>query len=400
MNTRIKKLDDFGRGIAFIEDKITFIPYVLDNELVECEIVLKKKKYNQARMLSILQKNENRVEAKCPYFFICGGCYLQHMNTVLEKQFKKDKVIHILKKFAGIELSNLDFVEGDYYFYRNKITLTVENGKMGLLREKSNKLVEIDHCGLIHEQLNDLIKVLRDLVKKEMGVSKIMLRLGQRTNEVMIAISGKVEHIDDFLAISDSLIINQKVISKKYITSYIMDKKFCIGASSFFQVNDQVVEILYQEVINQIKYLNSERVLDLYCGVGTIGISIASYVKSVIGVEVVEEAIEAANYNKKINGIKNISFLHSRVEDVLDLLPTNYDTIIIDPPRSGLDRKTRNFLIKVKSKYLIYISCDPVTLARDLNDLKRRYLLSSIKVFNMFPRTYHVECVVLLSLRK
>ncbi len=399
MNVQIKKLDDFGRGIAFIDDKITFIPYVLENELVEYKITEKRKKYNQAEALSIFEKNENRIETRCPYFFVCGGCCLQHMNLLLEEQFKKDKVINILKKFAGIESYNLNFIGGDRYFYRNKITLTVENGKIGLLRERSNQLVEIDRCYLVHEQLNDIIKVLKVLVRKEMGISKIMLRLGYRTNEVMMAIVGKVKHIDDFLALSDSLIVNQKVVSKRYISSYIMDKKFCVGSSSFFQVNDQVVEYLYQEIINQIKHLNSKRVLDLYCGVGTIGISLSPYVDEVVGIEVVKEAIEDANYNKEINDIRNIRFIHSRVEDILDQLPTNYDTIIIDPPRSGLDRKTRDFLKRINSKYIIYISCDPITFARDLKDLKEKYQLLSIKLFNMFPGTYHVECLSLLSLK-
>lgn len=398
MNIRIKKLDDFGRGIAFVDDKITFIPNALQDELIECRVVKEKKKYQEAEVLSILQKNQNRIQAKCPYFSICGGCHLQHMDFSLEKEFKVDKVKNILKKFANIVVDDLDLVSGSCSHYRNKITLTVRSGKIGLLREKSNKLVEINHCNLIHESLNEVIEVLKVLVQKEMAISKIMLRFGNQTNEVMIAITGKVKQVDEFLKISDSLVINQEIISKKYITSYIMDKKFQVSYHSFFQVNDEVVEYLYQDVIDTIKRLGTKKVIDLYCGVGTIGISVAPYVEEVIGVEVVKEAIEDANQNKKINNIKNISFIHSKVENILGQLPTNYDTVIVDPPRSGLDKKTRNFLKKVNSKYLIYISCDPVTLARDLKELKEKYQLLNMKLFNMFPRTYHVECLCVLEL--
>lgn len=400
MNIRIKKLDDFGRGIAFVDSKITFIPNALKDELIEYKVVKNKRKYQEAEVLSIFQKNQNRIHSKCPYFSICGGCHLQHMSFSLENEFKVEKVKNILKKFAGIVVEDLEIVSGSCCHYRNKITLSVVDGKIGLLKEKSNELVEINQCYLIHDRLNKIIEAIKALLQEEKEISKIMLRIGNKTNEVMVAIEGNTRQVDELLKLSDSLIINQKVISRKYITSYIMEKKFQINYHSFFQVNDEVVEYLYQEVIQTIKRLGSKRVIDLYCGVGTIGISISPYVEEVIGVEVLKEAVYDANRNMKINNVQNISFIHSKVEDILDWLPTNYDTIIVDPPRSGLDSKTRRFLMKGVVKYLIYISCDPVTLARDLRELKENYQLLSMKLFNMFPRTYHVECCLLLCLKE
>jgi len=173
-----------------------------------------------------------------------------------------------------------------------------------------------------------------------------------------------------------------------------------LHSNSFFQVNDSVVELLYEEVLNIIKTIQSKRVIDLYCGVGTIGLYLSPYLEKVIGVEIIKDAIVDANKNKELNNIKNISFINAKVEDILTTLPKDFDTIIIDPPRSGLDKKTRAYLKDSKVPNIIYISCDAITLARDLNEIKENYSLKSIKLFNMFPRTYHVESIVLLSRKK
>ncbi len=176
-----------------------------------------------------------------------------------------------------------------------------------------------------------------------------------------------------------------------------MDKKFNIRKESFFQVNDEIVEKLYSYVRDITLLLSSKIVLDLYCGVGTIGIIVSDLVEKVVGVEVVEEAVVDANQNKRLNNIKNIEFINSKVEDVISNFNNEFDTVIVDPPRSGLDRKTKDVLLKEKFKNIIYISCDAVTLARDLFELSTVYNFKSIELFNMFPRTYHVECVCVLN---
>lgn len=400
MLTRIKELDDYGRGIAFVNDKITFITNSLENELVEYKILTEKKKYNEAITLKILEKSKDRIDPPCKYYSICGGCHLEHLNEKKENSFKTQRVKNILKKFASIEISNLEIIYKSPYNYRNKVTLTVKNNKIGLLKEKSNELVEVDKCLLLNDKLNEVIKVLKQLVKKEPNITKIMLRVGNKTNEVMLSITGKVNDYKKFLPLANSLIINNKPITKNYITSYISNQKYYLHSNSFFQVNDSVVELLYEEVLNIIKTIQSKRVIDLYCGVGTIGLYLSPYLEKVIGVEVIKDAIVDANKNKELNNIKNISFINAKVEDILTILPKDFDTIIIDPPRSGLDKKTRAYLKDSKVPNIIYISCDAITLARDLNEIKENYSLKSIKLFNMFPRTYHVESIVLLSRKK
>ncbi len=398
LNIRIKKLDDYGRGIAFVNGKITFINNALEDELIEYRLNKEKKKYNEATALQIFDLHKDRIEANCPYFFLCGGCQLQHMSFSYENTFKVQKVKEILKKFSKIEVNNLQIISKSPNHYRNKVTFTVNKNKLGLLRAKTNDLIEVAHCKLIHNKLNKIVEVLKVLLTKETGISKIMLRIGNKTNEVMISITGNVKDTASFLNLADSLIINGIPMNQDHITSYIMDKKFQINHCSFFQVNDEIVECLYQEIIDIIKNIHARKVLDLYCGVGTIGISICPYVQEVIGVEVVKEAVAAADHNKVLNGAKNISFIHSKVEDIIEKLPREFDTVIVDPPRSGLDSKTKKVLIELKPTHILYISCDPITLARDLKELKEIYRVESVKLFNMFPRTYHVESLVFLKL--
>lgn len=399
MNVRIKRLDDYGRGIFYVQDKITFVSNALEDELIEYKIIEEKKKYNVAEVVKLYDKSLDREDDVCPYFMKCGGCHLAHIKMDGENEFKKKKVKNILKKFAGVEIADISITSLNDKHYRNKVVFTVDNHKIGFLKEKTNELVEIDYCYLINDKFNQLLEVLGTIIKMEDDISKIMLRIGNKTDEVMISIVGNVKNIEGFLAISDSLIINGKSISKGYITSYIMDKKFYLHANSFFQVNDLMVEELYLEIIRFIQKKNSSKVMDLYCGVGTIGICVSDYVDSVLGVEVVPDAIEDALKNKELNGVSNISFLQGRVQDIIKTLDFDFDTIIVDPPRSGLDPLTRSILKKSGARTIIYVSCDPVTLARDLKDLKEEYFLEEIKLFNMFPRTYHVESVCVLSRR-
>ena len=399
MNIRIKKLDDFGRGIAFVDDKITFIANALEEELVEVKIVLNKKKYMIGEAVRIFDQNEERVSPRCPYYLKCGGCDLEHLSFSYENRFKVFKVKNILNKFARINLASIPIVSGKDYFYRNKITFVVKEGKLGLFEKESNQFVRVDKCFLLDSFLNEKLEMLQYLVQREPLITKIMLRLGNVTNEVMLSIYGEVKNKEGFLDVCDSLIINDQAVMKSYITSYIFDKKFHIRSRSFFQINNEVVEYLYAYIRDLIKELSFLRVLDLYCGVGTIGITISDLVSEVIGVEVVEEAIVDARENKELNHIQNISFICAKVEDVILKIQKNIDTVIVYPPRSGLDRKVRECLCQSSISNIIYISCDASTFARDLLELKKRYNVQSIQLFNMFPRTSHVECVCVLNRR-
>ena len=396
MEKMVEKLDDFGRGITRIDNKVCFVKNALKDEVVEVEITSNKKKYMVGRSSKIITKSNERITPKCKYYELCGGCNLSHMTFNEENNFKIEKVKNIFRKFAGLDIDIKKINYKDEYYYRNKIVLRVKNNKLCLLEENSNNYTPIDNCLLVNKKINKVISKLEELLKDENEIDKIMIRYSNYIDDVMIKVDGKVKNISSFKDICSSLIINDKVISNEFLICSILDKKFYVSSDSFFQVNYDVVNMLYKKIIDVVKNNNSRRVLDLYCGVGSIGICVSDYVDEVFGVEVVEKAIESASKNKELNKVSNISFKCGKVEDVINNDNVEYDTIIVDPPRSGVDKKAIEVLNNSETDTIIYVSCDPITLARDVK-LLSNYQVKEVELFNMFPRTYHVECVSLLS---
>jgi len=388
---KIEKLDDMGRGITYVNNKITFVPNALVGEEVDIKELEEHKKYNICTSFELLNESPERCKDICKYYNDCGGCSIYHMNEELELLFKKRRIEDIMLHYAGIKLDDIEIISGNMNGYRNKITLRVKDGKLGLLKEKTNDIVKIDECLIANSKINSLIKILNEKIKKQ-DINKIIIKTSN--DEVMLGLYGKVNNIDDFKDICDSLYINDIPATNKYITKKIGNKNYHIRLLSFFQVNDEICKKLFDEIRKIVKEIKPKRVLDLYSGVGTIGIYISDVANEVLGVETVKEAVIDAEENKKINNVKNISFINNKVENIIDKL-NGYDLIITDPPRKGLDTKTKETLKKINPKNIIYVSCNIMTLARDIKDLDD-YELESIKLFNMFPRTYHFESLALL----
>lgn len=396
---KVERLDHYGRGIIKIDGKIGFIENALENEDIEIDIIKENKKYFEGKSRLINNKNKARINPICPYYDNCGGCHLMHMNDELQKEFKTEKIKNIINKFLDNEVKVNDVVKLNDLNYRNKVVLHVENNRLGFYKDKSNDLIDIDKCLLLNDKLNEIINVLKDYIKEETNINKITIKLGNITNEVMLIVEGNVKKYYKLLEISDVLVINNEIVTdKKYINSYIGNKKYVVSKNSFFQVNYDIATSIYDKVRNYIDILNSKNVLDLYCGAGTIGIYIADLVDNVLGIEVVSDAIGDAEINKKINNIENIEFILGKVENLVDKINDRFDTVIVDPPRSGLDKKVIETLLKVKPKNIIYVSCDPITLARDLKLLESNYNIIEVTPYDMFCNTYHVECVVTLKL--
>lgn len=393
----IEKLDNKGRGICFINNKITFVENALPGEDVDVEIINEKKKYNEARVIKYNKKVSDRACINCEYYGICGGCSLLHMDIGKELEFKIKKVEDILKKFGGIEYKIEEIISPNIYNYRNKATFQV-NKKLGYFKKRTNDLIEIDNCLLVDERINKIIKQIKkfDLI----NIEQIVIRTSQ--NEIMLIIksTGKID--DNLIGLDvDSIVINKKGIYKiikgpGYIIEELGEYKFIVQPDSFFQVNSEAAKMLYDKVLEFASLKGSEKVLDLYCGTGTIGSYISKYADSVLGVEINKYAIEDAIKNKKLNHIRNIDFICSDANNI-DL--TGFDIVIVDPPRSGLDSKTKEYLKTINPKKIVYVSCDPVTLARDLKDLSEKYEVKDISLVNMFPRTEHVETICLLKLK-
>ncbi len=398
MKVVIDRLDHYGRGICNIDGKICFVKNALPKEEVEIEIIKEKKKYLEGKVVQYIKSSKNRIKEICPYSHVCGGCNLGHISFLEENEFKTKKVKDLVEKFSNVNSSlvrNISFLEDG--FYRNKVVFHVSDKKLGFYEENSNDLVEIDQCCLVVGEINALIPDLEKLVKVN-DIEEITVRVGNVSKEVMVSLKGEVTDYSTIIDKVDVVVINDRIVtSKKSILSQIGEYKFLVSPDAFFQVNRNVTEKLYDEVLKNVRKDHSSCVLDLYCGTGTIGIYISKYVKYVVGIEVNKMAVEDAKRNKELNHIHNIDFMAGKVEELIPSIKSRFDTIIVDPPRSGLDKVTLENIIKINPGTLIYVSCDPVTLARDLNILKEFYAVKYIQPFNMFPRTYHVECVCVLN---
>ena len=397
---KIEKLDYYGRGISRSSGKVYFIENALKDEDVSITLLKEKKKYCEAKLKEISNISKDRTEAKCKYYNVCGGCQLMHIKEEKQEEFKKEKVEEILKKFLKYNKDVNDIVFSKNFNYRNKVVLHIKDNKLGFYKNKTNELIEIDKCLLLNPVINDLISYLKKYIELK-DIEKITIKVGNKTNEVMLIIDGSIAYYQNLLEIVDVLIINEKVMTTKdYITSYIGNKKYIIKRNSFFQVNYDISTRMYDKVKDVIVKEKSKNVLDLYCGTGTIGIYISDVVSKITGIEVVSDAIEAANINKKINNVGNIEFILGKVEDKLDFISNNnIDTVIVDPPRSGLHKKVIPILEKISPKTIIYVSCDPITMARDIKLLSNDYELVEVTPYDMFPNTYHVECVCVLNLK-
>ena len=386
---KIEKLDHFGRGIAKVNNMPIFVENSLIGEEVKVIVTKEKKNYLEGIVSKYLKVSPLRVESKCPYYDKCGGCDLLHLSYEEQLKYKENKVKEIIKKFSGLDCVN-KIVGSKQFNYRNKITLQV-NKKIGYFKKKTNDIIPIDKCLLVDDRINEIINEL-----KQVDVSKVKKIVIRVTNlESMVVFYGDI--IKKINLNVDTIVVNDKIIKGNgYIKEEINGLNFIISPTSFFQVNNIGMINIYNKVF---EYVDGGNVLDLYCGTGTISMYVSKKANKVLGIELNKEAVKDALINKKINNIANVDFISGDVGNILSKNNFKADTVIVDPPRAGLDNNSINNIIKIKPNKIIYVSCDPVTLARDLNILKEYYDILEITPFDMFSNTYHVECVCLLYLK-
>jgi 23S rRNA (uracil1939-C5)-methyltransferase len=396
--------ENAGLGVSKINDIITFVENGLPGETGEVLISEVKRNFARGKMVSIDTKSNERCEAPCPYYDECGGCDLQHQAYKYQLTFKEHKVKNALSRIGGfkdIKINNIIFDES--FNYRNKVTLKVFKDKIGFYKRNTNEIIDIDYCMISNDELNKSINVLQSFVKdyKNNTFKSIMIRSGNGLmidiesddnsllNELKSILPSKIDNLK-------SLILNNEVLyGKNYIEKQIDNYTFKLSSKSFYQVNDKVMKKLYDKVIEHVTDDYSQVILDLYCGIGTITSLLSKYAKRVIGIEVVSDAVENAKENATVNKINNVIFKEGKVEDLIETLTEEeIDTIVMDPPRSGVESRALDTIIKINPKQIIYVSCDPVTLARDLKILcNNNYEIKDITPFDMFPQTSHVECV-------
>ncbi len=396
MEVTVEKLDNFGRGITYINDKICFIENALPKEVVDIKIIEDKKKYCIGKVIEYIETSPNRIEEECPYSTVCGGCQLNHICFNDENKFKKDKVKSLLKKMGHIETSISSIKYHERNHYRNKIILHGKDHELGLYKKETNEIIPIQSCLLVNDKINEIINQIRMCND---DIEECIIKTSNDNSSVLVSIKGSIHHQEELKKIIDVLEINGKILTdKKSIITTIGNKKYYESTQSFFQVNNTLTKELYDCVLEEVKKKHYKNALDLYCGTGTIGIYISDYVDKIIGIDNNPSNIKDANKNKELNHRENISFIEDSVENKIDSFH-DIELIIVDPPRTGLDSKTIEYLLKINPVKIIYVSCDPVTLSRDLDLLQSNYNIQSIQLFNMFPRTYHCESITVLERR-
>ena len=402
MEVVIEKMNHQAMGIAKINGKVVFIPKVIVGDIVDIDIVKEYKNYNIGRVNKIIKKGFKRVDVLCPYYDICGGCSISAYTYEDELEYKVNNVIDIFKR-NEIDIKPNIIKSDNRYGYRNKITLQVSNGIIGLYEEDSNKIVDVDKCLLVSDKLNEII----DIIKKNINVNKcnkIVIR--DTYYGIMIIFYGSVNNEEVIKYLGKKVVsiytYDNKykcIYGEKYLYEMIGEYKYRISPDSFFQVNSRTVNKLYNKVVEYaIKNEKKDNLVDLYCGTGTIGIYLSKYFNNIIGIELNKQAVGDAKENAKINSVNNIEFYAGDVGKIIND-QIKADVIVVDPPRSGLDKRTKDILLKIKADKIVYVSCNPLTLARDIKELDSGYDLEEITLVDMFPNTHHVESVCVLNFR-
>lgn len=391
----IKKLDNEGRGITYLDNKILFVSNALPGEEVEVNITKEKRKYAEGYATEISNNNSMRVIPKCPFYNSCGGCNIMHIGIDSQEDYKLNKSKDILNKFAGVT-SDIKLIKSNKdLYYRNKITLKVEDYKWGYFNLNTHELCEIDHCLIVNNTINDVIKI-KDKFKFEKG--SIVIRTNY-LNEVLIDIRTECDcNIDnDLPEIIIGVVVNDKcVYGNAYFYDMIDDMKFKVSYNSFFQINNYIAGEIFKILRNN---LSGNTLLDLYCGVGVMGLSVKDKFNKIYGIEKIENAILNAKENAKLNDVNNAEFFVGDTDEVLNNIDEKFDTIIVDPPRSGLNKDTLDYLMEANPKMIAYVSCDQMTLARDLKELTEKYYIAKLNVLDMFPNTVHCESIAILKRR-
>lgn len=434
-----------GEGIAKIDGFTVFVPNAIKGEVVRILIVKVLSSHAFGKILEIEKKSEFRQEIDCATYKRCGGCDLRHIKYEQTLKMKQNAVQALVNKTLKnkIEVKETLGMENPF-FYRNKAQYPVGVNKeeepiIGVFANRTHEVIPIKNCLIQNPKSEAIAKFILEFIK-EKNISiynektgkgffrHIVIKVGIKTNEIMciFVINGKKFPYEDELVEklkqnypeiktivkninmkNTNVILGQENINlygNGYIEDVLGEYKFKISPLSFYQVNPKQAEKLYNLGIEMAKVSKEDTVFDLYCGIGTISLFIAKYAKKVYGVEIVEQAIKDAKQNAKINNIENVQFIAGDTKIVLEDLIYNKgiiaDIVIFDPPRKGLDNNSINNILKIKPKKIVYISCNPATLVRDLALFEELYEVKTIIPVDMFPFTKHVECICVLELKE
>lgn len=429
-----------GQGIAHIEGCAVFIPNAIAGEKIRVRIELVRKTWASGKIVEIIEKSPHRVNRECPVAKLCGGCDFWHMDYDEETRLKAERVRSCLNRIGGEHLEEMPILAApDCHGYRNKAQYPVSSKKgrayAGFFRAGTHDVVENQRCLILPEETDRVKDLVIDYVNQyripayDEATGKgllrhIYVRRGQVSGQILVCLVINGEKLPHVSALIERLktvpgfttlvlSINQKkgnaVLGDRFITLYgegfiedtLCGLNFRLSSRSFYQVNHHQAQRLYQAAIQQAQITKDDLVLDLYCGVGTITLAMASAAGKVIGVEVVEQAVADARDNALRNGIKNAQFFCGDAGQAalkLEAEGIHPDVVVVDPPRKGLNADTIEALHRMSPRRIVYVSCDPATLARDVALLKERgYTLQTAQTADLFPRCSHIESIVCLT---
>ena len=392
----IERFDDLGRGISYINNKVTFIDKVVPEDIVEVELTKEKKKYNEAKLIKIIKPSPLRIDAKCPYFSKCGGCQFQNITYENTIKYKKEKIVNIFSKHK-ISIFPEVITNISPYNYRNKITLKVNNYKIGFYINKTHNLVEINKCLLANPAINASIPLIK---RFNICNGEVTIRCNQNA-EILIVINSQdnlnidTNYLKTKIKLVGIVVNNKTYYSENSLFERMNNLLFKISYDSFFQVNPFIASQLFQIIGDNID--SSDKVLDLYCGVGTLSLMAAKKAQKVLGIEVVPNAIINALFNARVNDLNNTQFVINDASTAISKIKPDFNKVIIDPPRSGLTKNIIDVLLKIKPDEIIYVSCDPQTLVRDFTLLSSIYEIKKSYILDMFSYTYHIETILILT---
>lgn len=437
------KVEDYtheGMGVVKIDNYPIFIGNVLKGEEIEFKVIKANQKFGFGKSMKILSPSEHRIEPPCPYYYACGGCQIQPLSYPEQQSFKKGAVDNSINRMGKLDRETKDVMAMDNPFnYRNKSQIPVQfkDGKveMGFYQPRSHDIVDIEFCLIQKEIHNQLMVFIKEQFNKAHVsvydeamhhglVRHVIIRSNHDDSEVQVAFvtNGKknifkdiIKEITEAFPMVTSVVqnINDKktnvifgdetitLFGDDYITDTLLGKQFHIKARSFYQVNHAQTEKLYQKAIDLADLKGDETIIDTYCGIGTIGLCASDKAKKIIGIEVVRSAVEDAKENAKLNGVDNAEYHLGKSEQVMKKLVkqgVTPDVVFVDPPRKGCHPEFLESLVEVGPEKIIYVSCNPSTLQRDLKYLNTQgYDISPVTPVDMFPQTNHIESLVMLQ---